>query len=339
MDLSIPRPPAVSLPPGSPPAASVHAGSLPAASAHPRSLPAASAHPGSLPAASAHPRSLPAASAHRGSLSTAGARPGSLPAASAIETLRARIARIEHGAPRPRGPALLLGPSIDAVLPAGGLTLGALHEAAGAGPDTEHGAAAALFVAGILARHPGPVLWVMEHADLFAPGLAGAGLHPDRVIYAEAGKPDAVLQAMEEGLRMPGLAGVVGEVGGRLTLTASRRLQLAAETSGTIAFALRRSRKHDDPALAEPSAAVTSWRLAALPSPPPLPHAPDTPGLGRQRWRLDLVRCRGGKPSSWIVEACDATGRLGLVADIGDGSAAPARQRFLSASGGSASRG
>jgi len=250
------------------------------------------------------------------------------PPGSPIQTLRARIARMEHGHLRPRGPALLLNPSIDAVLPAGGLLPGALHEVAGAGPDTEHGAAAALFVAGILARQRGPVLWVVEHADLFAPGLAAAGLHPDRVIYAEAGKPDAVLQAMEEGLRQPGLAGVVGEVGGRLTLTASRRLQLAAETVGTIAFALRRSRKHDDPALAEPSAAVTSWRVAALPSPPPLPHAPDTPGLGRQRWRLDLVRCRGGSgKKSWIVEACDATGCLSLVADIGDGSAAPARQR------------
>ena len=241
---------------------------------------------------------------------------------------------MEHATARPRRPALLLNPSIDAVLPVGGLSLGALHEVAGAGPDTEHGAAAALFLAGILARQHGPVLWVVEHADLFAPGLAAAGLHPDRVIFAEAGKPDAVLQAMEEGLRQPGLAGVVGEVGGRLTLTASRRLQLAAETSGTVAFALRRSRKHDDPALAEPSAAVTAWRVAVLPSPPPLAHAPDTPGLGRQRWRLELVRCRGGKPSSWIVEACDATGCLGLVADAGDGSAAPARRRSLSASGG-----
>ena len=256
--------------------------------------------------------------------------------AGAIETLRARIVRIQHATPRPRGPALLLYPSIDAALPMGGLLPGALHEAAGAGPDTEHGAAAALFIAGILARQRGPVLWVMEHADLFAPGLAAAGLHPDRVIYAEAGKPDAVLQAMEEGLHQPGLAGVVGEIGGRLTLTASRRLQLAAETTGVIAFALRRSRKHDDPALAEPSAAVTSWRIAALPSPPPLPHAPETPGLGRQRWRLELVRCRGGSgKKSWIVEACDATGRLGLVADMGDGSAAlPARQRSLGASGG-----
>jgi protein ImuA len=269
----------------------------------------------------------PPAAPPAGSSPAANSPAGSPRPGNPIATLRARIARMEHGHPRPRGPALLLGPPIDAALPVGGLPLGALHEAAGAGPDTEHGAAAALFIAGILARQRGPVLWVVEHADLFAPGLAAAGLHPDRVIYAEAGKPDAVLQAMEEGLRQPGLAGVVGEIGGRLTLTASRRLQLAAETAGTIAFALRRSRKHDDPALAEPSAAVTSWRIAALPSPPPLPHAPDTPGLGRQRWRLELVRCRGGKSSTWIVEACDATGRLGLVADAGDGSAAPAWRR------------
>jgi protein ImuA len=301
-------------------------------------------------------------------------QPNARPTTALLETLRAQIARMEHGATRPGRAAVRLGPSIDAGLPEGGLPLGALHQAAGAGPDTEHGAAAALFVAGILARLRGPVLWVVERADLFAPGLAAAGLHPDRLIYVEAGKPDAVLQAMEEGLRQRGLAGVVGELGGRITLTASRRLQLAAEASGVVAFALRRSRRHDcparcshddparcsrddparcsrddparcshddparcsrdDPGLAEPSAAVTSWRIAALPSPPPLPQAPDTPGLGRQRWRLELRRCRGGNPSSWIVEACDAKGRLGLVADIADGSAAPARRRTRYASGG-----
>lgn len=244
-----------------------------------------------------------------------------------IEDLRVRIARLERGRAPAHRIAIPLGPAIDAVLPDRGIALGALHDVAGAGPDTEHGAAAVLFVAGILARCRGPVLWVTERADLFAPGLAAAGLHPDRVIYAETGKPDAVLQAVEEGLRHRGLAGVVGELSGRLTLSASRRLQLASETSGVVAFALRRSRRHDDPALAEPSAAVTRWRIAALPSPPPLAHAPDTPGLGPQRWRLDLTRCRGGDTSSWIVEACDATGHLAVVTDLPDRSAAPARRR------------
>ncbi|WP_216856145.1 ImuA family protein [Acidisphaera sp. S103] len=233
----------------------------------------------------------------------------------AIVLLRQRIARIERI--HARGPveqSLPLGiEAIDQVLPTGGIRPGALHEAASAGPDTEHAAAATLFAAGILARLNGPILWVLRQADLFAPGLTGAGLQPDRIVFVEAGKD--VLSIMEEGLRHSGLAAVVAEHTGRLSMVASRRLQLAAEQSGILAILLRRSPSFDDPALSEPTAAVTSWRIAALPSPPALPHAPDTPGLGRAWWRLDLTRCRGGEPGSWIVEACDATGRLGLVSD------------------------
>ena len=236
----------------------------------------------------------------------------------AIVLLKQRIARMERM--HVRGLAeqsLPLGiAAIDQGLPTGGIRLGALHEAASAGPDTEHAAAATLFAAGILARLNGPILWVLRQADLFAPGLAGAGLQPDRIVFAEAGK--GVLPIMEEGLRHRGLTAVVGEHTGRLSMVASRRLQLAAEQSGILAILLRRSPSFDDPALNEPTAAITRWRIAALPSPPALPHAPDTPGLGRARWRLDLTRCRGGEPGSWIVEACDATGRLGLVPDTGD---------------------
>jgi protein ImuA len=239
-----------------------------------------------------------------------------------LTDLRARIARIARDPARRRAPAIRFGlPALDQHLPDGGLAIGALHEVAGTGPDTEHAAAAALFTAGVLARLRGPVLWALTRDDLFAPALAGVGLHPDRLILAEAGKQ--VLSVMEEGLRHRGLAGVVGELDFRLTLTASRRLQLAAEASGVTAIVLRRSRRHDDPALAEPNAAVTRWRLAALPSAPPLSQAPDVPGLGRPRWRLELLRCRGGEPATWIVEACDATGHLALVAELSDRSAAP----------------
>ncbi len=175
--------------------------------------------------------------------------------ARVLGDLRVAIARIErHGTAEHAGTVLPFGhPELDATLPDDGLALGALHEVAGRGPDVEHGAAAALFVAGVLARLSGSVLWVLERHDLFAPALAGVGLHPARVLYAEAGRPTAVLLVMEEGLRHRGLAGVVGEISGRLTLTASRRLQLAAEASGVVAFVLRRSRRYDDPALAEPS--------------------------------------------------------------------------------------
>ena len=237
---------------------------------------------------------------------------------AAVAQLRERIAQIEHGHARDtteRSVSLDIE-AIDQILPTGGIRLGALHEAASDGPDTEHAAAATLFIAGILARMDGPVLWVLRQADLFAPGLASAGLQANRIVFAEAGKH--VLPVMEEGLRHPGLAAVVAEHTGRLSLVASRRLQLAAEQTGILAVLIRRSPRFEDPALNQPTAAVTRWRIAALPSPPALPHAPDTPGLGRARWRLDLTRCRGGEPGSWIVEACDATGRLGLVSDAVD---------------------
>ena len=248
-----------------------------------------------------------------------------------IARLRAQIARIAHGGEdgdtSRTARTIPFGiPALDRALPSsGGLLLGSLHEVAGAGPDTEHGATAALFLAGVLARMEGPVLWVRERPDLFAPGLVCAGLHPARLIFADAGKD--VLAAMEEGLANSGLAAVVGEFSGRLSLVASRRLQLTAEHSGVMAALLRRSRIFNDPALAAPSAAVTRWRIAALPSNPPLPHAPSVPGLGRALWRLELTHCRGGEPGSWIVEACDATGRLALAAGVAHGPAEETERR------------
>src|SRR5208283_930327 len=120
---------------------------------------------------------------------------------AAITRLREHIARIERIHTRGTAAKFLpFGiPAIDQALPGGGINLAALHEAASVGPDTEHAAAATLFVAGLLARLDGPVLWVLRQADLFAPGLAAAGLRPDRVVFAEAGKP--MLPVMEEGLR------------------------------------------------------------------------------------------------------------------------------------------
>jgi len=119
------------------------------------------------------------------------------------------------------------------------------------------GAAAAMFAAGIVARLPGRVLWCVTRPDLFAPAIDQAGHHPDRVIYVEAGDEKAVLACFEEGLRHGGLAGVVAELA-RLSMTVSRRLQLAAEASGTIGIAVRRWRRATEAAdFGEPTAATT----------------------------------------------------------------------------------
>ena len=244
-----------------------------------------------------------------------------------IRALRLQVAALERGT---RGhaaaPTLPFGvTAIDRHLPGGGVALGAVHEIAAAGAEVEHGGAPALLAASLLARRPGPVLWILARRDLFAAGLAGAGLDPRRLVLVEA-RRDA-LQAMEEGLRDSALAGVVCELEGRFGLLASRRLQLAAEASDTLGLVLRRSRRFDDPALSAPSAATSRWRVGGVPSPPPLSHAPSVPGLGRPVWRLDLARCRGAAPATWTVEAPDAQGRLALATVLVDRPAAPAPLR------------
>jgi protein ImuA len=244
-----------------------------------------------------------------------------------LAELRSCIARLEQGRAQDRA-ALPFGvKSIDAVLPGGGLAFGALHEIGGGGRGAVDGAAAALFAAGVAARTEGRVLWCVTRPDLFAPALSQAGLAPARVIHVEAGDEKSVLTCFEEGLRHGGFGAVVAEVS-RLSMTASRRLQLAAEGSGTMGLAVRRWRRQAEVVdFGLPTAAATRWRVSALPS-APLP----VPGVGRARWRLELMRCRGGESAHFDVEACDAKGRLALPAELADGSAAANAGRRRAAS-------
>lgn len=239
-----------------------------------------------------------------------------------IADLRRYLERVEgHG--RGESEVLPFGlAAIDALLPHGGLPRGHLHEAIEGGAASHYAGLATLFAAGIVARMSGPVLWCLRGRDLFAPALARVGLHPDRVIFCETWKDRDVLPAMEEGLKCGGLAGVVGEVS-KLSLNASRRLQLCAGESGVTALIIRRWHSMAEKyAAGEPNAAATRWRVSPQPSP-----LSGFDGLPRQHWQLDLLRVRGGEPHSWIVEACDATGHLALPAALADRSAAASEQR------------
>ena len=93
-------------------------------------------------------------------------------------------------------------------------------------------------------------------------------MHPDRVIFCEADKEEDVLALMEEGLAYGGLGAVVGELV-RLPKTASRRLQLAAERTGTMGIALRRWRRQAEASdYGQPTASTTRWRVSVLQSEP-----------------------------------------------------------------------
>ena len=252
--------------------------------------------------------------------------------------LQDRIRRIERGGAHRHGVLPFGVAALDAALPEGGLALGALHEILGAGPDEEDAAAAAGFAAGIAGRlRGGVVLWCLKQRDLYGPGLAAHGLDPARVVIVQAARDDDILWALEEGLRAAGspggIAAAIGEVE-RLPMVASRRLQLAAERSGGIALIVRRWRTGDAAAAerARPSAAMTRWQVTPLPS--AADGVPETRGLvGRPRWRVALLRCRGAEPAEWNLPVdlggdlgeADASDLVRLSAELADRPAAPRR--------------
>ena len=240
--------------------------------------------------------------------------------ASVPTALREKVRRLEraHSAQRSgRAASVPTGlAAVDALLPDGGLPTGALHEIE-AGPGLSgrvapHDGAALGFTAHLLGRFgPGTILWCRRPAGAFdappyAPALA-AWFDPARLLVVTARRDEDLFWAMEEGLRCPGIAAVVGETHAA-DPTAGRRLSLAAEKNGVPALLLRAQ-----PAPPQ-SVCATRWRVASSPS-----HS--TPGLvdvGAARWRLELRRNRFGTPSaaeipSWLLEWNDETHCLAVV--------------------------
>ena len=233
----------------------------------------------------------------------------------------ARLAIARPGAACARGrdePShLRIGaPEIDRHLSLFGLAPGGVHEIAGSGPDEEQGAMGTGFLA-LWLRHCAPtlpILWASPHADLYPPGLAGLGLEPGRLIQIDARREKEIGWVLEEGLRCAGLGAVVGEMA-RIDLTASRRLQLAAEKIGIPCFILRRwpsadlARHHRR----RPIAAVTRWRIQPAPGAGANGELANT---GKTRWLVDLWRCRNGRSASWFMEVAHAGEHSPLVTAV-----------------------
>jgi protein ImuA len=202
-------------------------------------------------------------------------------AASRLQDLRAELARIERGLAGVPLPVLRLCDAIDQHLPEQGLPRSALHEIQASDP----GAGLAL-CALLLSRTEGQVVWIAPRPDaIWAPGLQALGLDVSRLILACYRKPQDGLWTMEEALRCPAIGGVVLRLD-QLDLTASRRLQLAAENHGSFGLLLRTAAAGQGP-----SSATTRWRTTSLPHPAARPH-----------WQIELLRCRGGQPAAWQAE-------------------------------------
>ena len=235
-----------------------------------------------------------------------------------VAELRAKLRTLEQGGAC-AGPVLPLGAAaLDAVLPGGGLAASAVHEVQPARTVWDDGPAAA-FTAVLLAKaqaaSKGPALWIAREHDLHVPGLDVYGLDRDRLLLVRVPDDAGALWALEEALRCSALAGAAAELGA-FDRVSTRRLQLAAEKGGVPGVLLQR-RRIPLGGRRDPSAATTRWRIGALPG-----GAAPVSGLpGRPRWRLELLRNRGGPPGDFEVEWDDATGDFALAAPVRDGTA------------------
>lgn len=257
--------------------------------------------------------------------------------AARLAAVRAQVAVLEAGGARVQAVLPFGDARLDGVFPAGGLPLGCWHDVAGDGLEIETAAAPGAFVANLarpLAAR-GTVVWVMRRGDLYAPGLAGLGFPADRLIQVQARDEAQALAALEDALGSAGVTAAIGEVGS-VDLTAGRRLQLACERRGATGFVIRRRPFGGPPrrravnggsgsavgGSAQASAAATRWTVVAAPSGEEdgLRVAADQKalGLGPPRWRVDLTRCRGGRPGQWIMEMSDGAYPLRVVAALGD---------------------
>jgi protein ImuA len=195
---------------------------------------------------------------------------------------------------------LALGPAaIDGAL-AGGLDRHRLHEIV---PDGifQLGAAAGFALAlAVRQDHGGAIVWIqqrraaLEGGAPYGLGLAPFAIAPSRLLLVQADAPNDALWTMEESLRCGGVAAVIGELSGAgeaADLTATRRLNLVAETHGALGLLLRQQ------PLKGTSACATRWRVAGAPG-----SGDDFGGIGRIAFALTLEKNRQGPCGAWTVE-------------------------------------
>jgi protein ImuA len=157
----------------------------------------------------------------------------------------------------------------------------ALHEifAASAG-DAASASGFALMLAAMLDKEKRALFLIREYrrgsGRYYPPGLAELGIDPARCFSVDAPDTLAALKATAD-IARSGAAGVVLiELAGNprlLDLTASRRLALAAEQTGTAVLLLRLGARES------PSAAYSRWQVASAESAPLLADAPGGPAF------------------------------------------------------------
>lgn len=168
-----------------------------------------------------------------------------------------------------------------------------VHEAEGRGRRTF-----ALFQA---VRHPGPLVWILPAHVPELPMLRGLPKDVgERLHLFRAGSETDLLWCIEEALRSAPVGLVIAEPEKPLSLTAGRRLQLAAEAGRTTGLMLIREG-------AGSNATETRWSCEPVASP-----AADST---LHCWTLN--KNKKGTCGSWIVNWNGATAAVHLVSEAG----------------------
>ncbi|HZS52833.1 MAG TPA: hypothetical protein VFA65_00410 [Bryobacteraceae bacterium] len=188
---------------------------------------------------------------------------------AAVAQLRENISDLE-GAPRRFARTVSVCNFVDDVLPCGGLPLGCIHELRG------NPASVTAFAGLLSARIPGQgAIFYIEPSRTFYPlGLLPFGVDLQRWIHIRARRPKDLLWIVLEVLRCPQVNAVLAALPSA-DLTFSRRLQLAAESSGATGFLFGNL-----------ASAITRWQISPIRN------------FG---WSLELLYCRGGRPGAWNV--------------------------------------
>jgi len=116
----------------------------------------------------------------------------------------------------------------------------------------------------------------------------------DRSLFIDPPNATQRWWAITQMLRASCVFAVVADASG-LTLAMSRRLQIAAQKGGSLAFLIRPPKE-----LAKTSASQTKWHIEHAPSETDFPQ-----------WKLELVRARSvAVPKSWIIQSNIENGQL-----------------------------
>lgn len=182
---------------------------------------------------------------------------------------------------------------IEQAFPNGVFPKRAIHEFIAIKP--EHSAASVGFIGGLLAvlmKDGAACVWVSTSRKLFPPSLRTFNVQPERIFFMDVFTEKELLWVMEEALKCEGLAAVVAEVSD-LSLTESRRLQLAVEQSGVTGFILRKDARKKTSTIA-----AARWMISPVPS----ENEDELPGIGFPRWNVELLKVRNGSPGKWTLE-------------------------------------